>query len=120
LNGENRLLELEKKYVELVENLDKKIQFEKQLNRIKEEKIIDRFSKSVVIPKYGFPVDVVDLTILDNEEKLKDLYDKLKYYGANVVAFTEPDIDDQWTSICYYGTPEMRKITEKLDLALNN
>jgi chaperonin GroEL (HSP60 family) len=57
---------------------------------------------------------------VDNEEKLKDLYNELKYYGANVVAFTEPDIDDQWTAICYYGTPEMMKITKKLQLALNN
>ena len=54
------------------ENIDKRNQYEKQLKRINEEKIIDRFSKSVVIPKYGFPVDVVDLTILDNEEKLKN------------------------------------------------
>jgi len=34
------------------------------------------------------------------------------------VAFTEPDIGDQLTSICFYGTPEMRKITNKLKLAL--
>lgn len=54
------------------ENIEKRIQYEKQLKRIKDEKIIDRFSKSVVIPKYGFPVDVVDLTIVDNEEKLKN------------------------------------------------
>lgn len=56
----------------------------------------------------------------DDEESLKDLYDKLKYYGAHVVAFTEPDIDDQVTSICYYGTLELRKHTQKLDLALKN
>ena len=55
-----------------------------------------------------------------NEEELKDLYNKLKWYGAHVVAFYEPDIDNQMTSICYYGTPEMIKITQKLDLALNN
>jgi len=56
----------------------------------------------------------------DNEEKLKDIYYKLKYFGADVVSFTEPDIDNQWTAICFYGTPEIRKITKKLDLALNN
>ena len=56
---------------------------------------------------------------IDNEEKLKDLYDKLKWHGAHVVAFYEPDIDNQMTSICYYGTPEMRKHTQKLDLALS-
>lgn len=56
---------------------------------------------------------------VDNEESLIDLYDKLKYYGANVVAFYEPDIDNQMTAICYYGTPEMRRYTQKLDLALD-
>jgi predicted lactoylglutathione lyase len=62
---------------------------------------------------------IISLSI-DNEEKLKRLFYKLQDNGANVVAFTEPDINDQLTSICYYGTPEMRKLTEKLDLALNN
>jgi hypothetical protein len=56
---------------------------------------------------------------VDDENKLKDLYEELKYYGVNVVAFTEPDIDNQMTSLCYYGTPETRKFTKKLDLALN-
>jgi hypothetical protein len=60
---------------------------------------------------------LVSLSV-DNEESLKDLYNKLKSNGANVVAFTEPDIQDQLTSICYFGTPEMRKHTQKLDLAL--
>ena len=57
---------------------------------------------------------------IDNEEKLQRLFYKLQDNGANVVAFTEPDIQDQLTSICYYGTPELRKLTEKLDLALEN
>jgi len=56
----------------------------------------------------------------DNEESLKELYNRLVHNGAHVVAFTEPDIDSQLTSICYFGTPEMRKLTEKLDLALKN
>jgi hypothetical protein len=42
----------------------------------------------------------------------------LKLRGANVVAFTEPDTGDELTSICFYGTPEMRKITNNLKLAL--
>jgi hypothetical protein len=56
---------------------------------------------------------------VDNEEKLQRLFYKLQDNGADVVAFTEPDIQDQLTSICYYGTPEMRKITQNLDLALD-
>ena len=60
---------------------------------------------------------MVSLSV-DDEERLQRLFYKLQDNGANVVAFTEPDIDDQLTSICYYGTPEMRKITQNLDLAL--
>ena len=60
---------------------------------------------------------LVSLSV-DNEEKLQRLFYKLQDNGADVVAFTEPDIDNQLTAICYYGTPEMRKHTDKLDLAL--
>lgn len=56
----------------------------------------------------------------DNENTLERLYSKLKYFGADVIAFREPDINDQLTAICYYGTPELRKITNKLKLALND
>ena len=61
---------------------------------------------------------VVSLSV-DNEEKLKRLYYKLLDNGATVVAFHEPDIGDQLTSICYYGTPEMIKITSNLKLSLS-
>lgn len=61
---------------------------------------------------------VISLSV-DNEEKLQRLYYKLQDNGAIVVAFHEPDIDNQLTSICFYGTPEMRKLTQNLDLALS-
>jgi len=56
---------------------------------------------------------------VDNEEKLQRLFYKLQDNGATVVAFHEPDICNQLTSICYYGTPELIKITSKLNLALS-
>jgi ACT domain-containing protein len=55
----------------------------------------------------------------DNEEKLKEIYKKLEWFGANVVKFHEPDMDNQLTSIAYYGTPELMRITDKLKLALS-
>jgi hypothetical protein len=61
---------------------------------------------------------LVSLSV-DNEDKLQRLFYKLQDNGADVIAFTEPDIGDQLTAICYYGTPELRKITNKLELALN-
>lgn len=56
----------------------------------------------------------------DNEKTLQDLYNKLQYYGADIVAFYESDIQNQMTAICFYGTPEMQHYTKKLDLALQN
>ena len=60
---------------------------------------------------------LVSLSI-DDEKKLNEIYNVLKKNGAHVVSFREPDIGNEVTSICYYGTPELRKITNKLDLAL--
>ena len=57
---------------------------------------------------------------IQNETRLKYLFERLKNNGVNVVAFHEPDINDQMTSLCFYGTPELRKITNKLNLALKN
>ena len=62
---------------------------------------------------------VVSLSV-SNEEQLQHLYDKLLSNGATVMAFREPDIQNQLTSICYYGTPEMRKLTSNLELALKS
>lgn len=54
---------------------------------------------------------------VSNEEKLKQLYEKLEWRGANVTRFYEPDIDDQLTSICYVADPELIKTTKNLKLA---
>ena len=66
---------------------------------------------------------VVSLSV-DNEEQLQNLYNNLMSNGAIVVAFHEPHFANQLTSICYYGTPPMRKLVRKLtpniDLALKN
>jgi hypothetical protein len=61
---------------------------------------------------------LVSLSIQD-ENHLQRLYEKLMWRDAHVIRFTEPDIGDQLTAICYYGTPEMRKITNKLNLTLS-
>ena len=60
---------------------------------------------------------MVSLSI-GNEERLRRLYLKLKTKGAKVVPFYEPDIGNELTAICFYGTEEMRKHTKKLNLAL--
>lgn len=40
-----------------------------QQDRIKDDNLLQRLSRSVVVPKYGFPVDVVELEIFDYNEK---------------------------------------------------
>ena len=45
-----------------------------QIKKIKQEKVIQNLSKYNVIPKYGFPVDVVDLQIW-NDGKIEQKYD---------------------------------------------
>jgi len=61
---------------------------------------------------------VVSLSAND-EQHLKEIHNKLEWFGANVVKFYEPDMGNQLTSIAYYGTPEMMKITQHLKLALS-
>lgn len=40
-----------------------------QINRILYETLIKKLSRAVVIPKYGFPVDVVELSVYDYKDK---------------------------------------------------
>lgn len=60
---------------------------------------------------------IVSLSIGD-QDKLIDLYDKLSKLTACTI-FYEPDISS-YTSICLYGTPEIRKKLSKLPLALKD
>ena len=60
---------------------------------------------------------VVNLAIKD-EASLIQLYEKYKQITPHIVAFCEPDIQNQMTSICLYGTPEIRKKLSNLPLAL--
>ena len=52
---------------------------------------------------------------VQNEEKLKKLFIELKRMKANTVLFYEPDISAT-TSLCVYGTPEIRKKLSNLPL----
>ena len=53
-----------------------------------------------------------------NESELQKLYDKFKDLTPSVI-FYEPDVDEM-TSICLYGTPEIRKKLRSLPLLLKN
>lgn len=53
-----------------------------------------------------------------NLESLEKLSNKLKKKGYFVTEFFEPDIDNELTSICVFGTPEVRKKLSYLPLTL--
>ncbi len=61
---------------------------------------------------------IICLSIKDEEELLK-LYEKLKSKNIEVVSFYEPDID-AYTSICLYGTSDIRKKLSWLPLSLKS
>lgn len=54
------------------------------------------------------------------EEKLLRLFSKLANKGADIVKFHEPDIENEVTSLCVYGTPEIRKKLSYLSLCLGD
>lgn len=53
-----------------------------------------------------------------NEFELNKLYEKFKGLTPSVI-FYEPDVDEM-TSICLYGTPDIRKKLRHLPLLLKN
>lgn len=57
---------------------------------------------------------------IDSEEKLSNLLTKIQDIGVPVSYFTEPDIDNQLTSICFLETEQTRRLTSSLPLSLKN
>lgn len=79
-NFENSIIELIKQFETAKEDakdrddLEAANYYKEQIRKIKNEKVIQNLSKYNVIPKYGFPVDVVELQIW-NEGKIDQKYD---------------------------------------------
>jgi ATP-dependent helicase YprA (DUF1998 family)/predicted RNA-binding Zn-ribbon protein involved in translation (DUF1610 family) len=69
----NDVNQLHSKWNELVSTRKPSDFILKVINTIKEEYLISYLSKQNVIPKYGFPVDVVDLQILHHSDEAKAL-----------------------------------------------
>jgi hypothetical protein len=55
-----------------------------------------------------------------DENHLEKYLKKLIKKGAPIIAFREPDIDNQLTALCFYGLPHYRKLVSNLPLALKN
>lgn len=56
---------------------------------------------------------------VSSEEKLENLLRKLNRIGHRVSYFTEPDINDQLTSICFLETDKTKHLTAHLPLSLS-
>lgn len=57
---------------------------------------------------------------IENEDSLVKLYDELYERGSVLTLFREPDIQNQATSLCALGTPEVKRKVSKLKLSLQN
>jgi hypothetical protein len=64
--------------------------------------------------------DYVACLAAKNEQELIEYFNRLASAGAPVVLFREPDFENQATSLAFYGTPELRKITSSLPLLFKN
>lgn len=57
---------------------------------------------------------------IESERKLEQLLTELSKQNIPVSWFTEPDIGNQLTSICFRETHETKRYTNKLPLTLKN
>lgn len=57
---------------------------------------------------------------IDSEDKLQKLLTKLIHKDIPVSYFTEPDLGDELTSICFIETPETGNLTSSLPTSLIN
>lgn len=54
------------------------------------------------------------------KDKLEFLLSKLNDIGVPLSFFTEPDLNDELTSICFLETDDTKKFTNNLQLTLKN
>lgn len=107
--------------------------YQAQIERIKDEHLIEKLSRAIVIPKYGFPVDVVELEIIrrgrtdNNFEPTRDLSIAIseyapeseiivnkKKYKSRYIQFPYRDFDKLVTKF-YYECSGCNKITSDYD-----
>ena len=59
---------------------------------------------------------IISLSV-KTEVELKKFFHKLKLQ-TDIIYFTEPDIGDEWTSLCFYANHKIRNKVSKLSLCL--
>ena len=76
------------------------------------------FEFSKTFSKWKLESNSIICLSVKNEFELQKLYHKYKEL-TDAVIFFEPDVDE-FTSVCLYGTPQIRKSLSHLPLALKN
>ena len=81
--------------------------YKKQINNLKKKNVISTLSDNCVIPKYGFPVDVVDLKIYENGVLDNDyhLSRDLKYAISEYAPESEVIVNKNKYTSRYIGLP---------------
>lgn len=106
INSYDEYIEAQKKAVD-EQNFSDAGYFAKQLKRIKSERVIDSLSRNGIIPRYGFPVDVVNLQVVKNGfiDTALDLNRDLKIAISEYAPESEIVVDgDKYTS-SYISVP---------------
>jgi hypothetical protein len=76
------------------------------------------FEFSEIFSKWKSESNSIICLSVKNEFELQKLYHKYKELTESVIFF-EPDVDE-FTSVCLYGAPKIRKSLSNLPLALKN
>lgn len=101
--------------------------FSKEISKIKNDRVISRLSSECVIPKYGFPVDVVELKVFENGEEQhkynlsRDLSVAISEYAPDSEIIVDdkkytsrfilrPKTRDNFTEFYYYECPICERI----------
>jgi len=84
-----------------------------QIDKIKKENVIDVLSKNSIIPKYGFPVDLVDLKVMEKGtiNTKYDLSRDLKIAISEYAPDSEVIVDSKKLTSKYISLPKSNELT---------
>ena len=113
---QNNIKELENCKEEALKNEEYKIaeSYKKQIEGIKNNKVIDDLSKYSIIPKYGFPVDVVNLDVYENgfKQQDKDLSRDLRIAISEYAPDSEVIVDGKKYTSRYINLPKQSEFVK--------
>ena len=113
---QNNIKELErcKEEASKIEEFKAADSYKKQIDAIMNSKVIDDLSKYSIIPKYGFPVDVVNLDVYENGYKRhdKDLSRDLRIAISEYAPDSEVIVDGKKYTSRYINLPKQSEFVK--------